>query len=71
MRIEESNHLKSKSKEVFLVESTKFEIKKLWFQKIDKNRNRIYFLNIESESKNFGIDPALSFRVSRAMSQHF
>ena len=58
-RIEESNRIKSKSKEVFLVESTKIEIEKFWFQIIDKNRNRIYFLIIESESNNFGIDPAL------------
>ena len=58
-RIEESNHIKSKSKEVFLVESTKIEIEKFCFQIIDKNRNRIYFLIIESESNNFGINPAL------------
>ena len=62
-RIEESNRKKSKSKEVFLVESTKIEIEKFWFQIIDKNRNRIYFLIIESESNNFGIDPALELRV--------
>ena len=58
-RVEESNNIKSKSKEVFLVESTKIKIEKFWFQIIDKNRNRIYFLIIESESNNFGIDPAL------------